>query len=204
MYEDGMPLGTTTGLAWSSMGGEVLYIEAAAIRKDQPESGSSKTPRKATMTITGQLGDVMKESSQLAMILARRHLREAAPEERSRFFEEHEIHVHCPEGATPKDGPSAGVTLTTSLLSLGLGIPCRADLAMTGEVSLNGKVLPVGGIKEKVVAARRAGIKAIALPEGNRRDFDELPEYIQNDLEITFTKDYRDVLAVAFPHAARR
>merc|ERR1719388_513493 len=107
--------------------------------------------------------------------------------------------MHCPEGATPKDGPSAGVTIVTALLSLGLDRAVRADLAMTGEVSLNGKVLPVGGIKEKTIAARRAGCKALIFPQANRRDFDELPEYLREGLEVHFAADYDDVFAVAFP-----
>lgn len=115
------------------------------------------------------------------------------------FFEEHDIHLHCPEGATPKDGPSAGITMTTALVSLALGRPARADLAMTGEVSLNGKVLPVGGIKEKTIAARRAGCKALVFPKANQRDFDELPEYLRDGLEIHFVTLYEDVFRIAFP-----
>merc|ERR1712060_280339 len=117
-------------------------------------------------------------------------------------FNNYNVHIHVPEGATPKDGPSAGVTMVTSLLSLGLERPVRSDLAMTGEVSLNGKVLPVGGIKEKTIAARRAGCKALVFPQANRRDFDELPEYLREGLEVTYAADYADVFAAAFPEAA--
>merc|ERR550514_2209547 len=132
----------------------------------------------------------MKESSQLALLVARRQLAERASDERRAFLEEHELHLHCPEGATPKDGPSAGVTMTTALLSLASGRPVRADLAMTGEVSLNGKVLPVGGIKEKTIAARRAGCTRLVFPEANRRDFEELPEYLREGLEVSYAADY--------------
>lgn len=196
LYDGEIPPGTVTGLAWTSMGGEVLYVEAIAI----PRTGSEDKPARRTpsLSITGQLGAVMKESSQLALSVARRQLMERAPDERKSFLEEHELHLHCPEGAVPKDGPSAGVTMTTALLSLGLGRPCRADLAMTGEVSLNGKVLPVGGIKEKVIAARRSGCKAVALPAANRKDFEELPEYLKEGLEVTFASHYSDVFDVAF------
>merc|ERR1719359_1702885 len=140
----------------------------------------------------------MKESSQLALLVARRQAARHIPDAAA-FFETHELHLHCPEGATPKDGPSAGVTMTTALLSLASGRPVRADLAMTGEVSLNGKVLPVGGIKEKTIAARRAGCTVLVFPQGNRRDFDELPEYLREGLEVHFASDYEDVFAVAFP-----
>ncbi len=195
LYEGAMPLGTVTGLAWTSLGGEVLYVETVALPKPGAEGSAPRSP--PSLSITGRLGDVMKESAKLALLVARRQLAARAPE-RQHFLEEHELHVHCPEGATPKDGPSAGVTMTTALLSLSLGRPCRPDLAMTGEVSLNGKVLPVGGIKEKVVAARRAGCRAVALPAGNRRDFGELPEYLREGLEVTFASDYNDVFEVAF------
>merc|ERR550514_514393 len=132
----------------------------------------------------------MKESSQLALLVARRQLAERASDERRAFLEEHDLYLHCPEGATPKDGPSAGVTMTTALLSLGLGRPARADLAMTGEISLNGKVLAVGGIKEKTIAARRAGCKALVFPQANQRDFEELPEYVREGLEVHFAADF--------------
>merc|ERR1719361_2063868 len=128
----------------------------------------------------------MKESSQIALLVARRQAAARLPADRAGFFEEHDLHIHCPEGATPKDGPSAGVTMATALLSLALGQPVRPDLAMTGEVSLNGKVLAVGGIKEKTIAARRAGCKVLVFPHANRRDFDELPEYLREGLEVHF------------------
>lgn len=191
MYDGDLPKGTVTGLAWTSMGGTVLYTEAVAL----PRVGGAASSA-PSLSVTGQLGSVMKESSQIALLVARKKWAEL---KRSPFFEEHELHLHCPEGATPKDGPSAGVTMVTSLLSLGLDRPARSDLAMTGEISLNGRVLPVGGIKEKIIAARRAGCRAVALPLGNRRDFDELPEYLKSDLEVTFAAEYSDVFNVAFP-----
>lgn len=189
LYEGKLPCGTVTGLAWTAMGGAVLYIEAISLPKSE---GSP------VLKVTGQLGDVMKESSQLALLVARQKFKEHGLESNSKYFETHEFHVHCPEGATPKDGPSAGVTMTTALLSVALGQPPRANLAMTGEVSLNGKVLRVGGIKEKTIAARRAGCTALLFPDGNRRDFDELPEYLKQDLEVNFASVYDDVFDVAF------
>merc|ERR1712178_235290 len=174
-------------------------MEATALPRLQDKSVAP------SLGVTGQLGNVMKESSQLAMLLARRQLAALAPPSRRSFFEKNELHLHCPEGATPKDGPSAGITMVTALLSLGLDTPVRADLAMTGEVSLNGKVLGIGGVKEKTIAARRAGCKALVFPQANRRDFDELPVYLKDGLEVHFATDYADVFKVAFPeyHAAR-
>jgi len=192
LYEGTLPPGTVTGLAWTSMGGSVLYIEAAALPRPGEAKGSP------VINITGQLGSVMKESSQIALLVVRRQLTRFP--ERSKFFEENELHVHCPEGATPKDGPSAGVTMVTSLFSLAMDTSVRPDLAMTGEVSLNGKVLAIGGVKEKTIAARRAGCKVLVFPETNRRDFDELPEYVKEGLEVHFATEITDVLKVAFPN----
>jgi Lon-like ATP-dependent protease len=194
LYEEGLPVGTVTGLAWTAMGGVVLYAEAIALPR--VAEGSKAAP---TLSVTGQLGGVMKESSQIALLLARREAAARLPEDRATFFVEHDFYLHCPEGATPKDGPSAGVTMTTALMSLGLDRAVRPDLAMTGEVSLNGKVLPVGGIKEKTIAARRAGCKVLVFPKANQRDFDELPEYLREGLEVHFASEYAEVFAVAFP-----
>eukprot|EP00440_Ansanella_granifera_P038418 gb/GFBE01041686.1/.p1 GENE.gb/GFBE01041686.1/~~gb/GFBE01041686.1/.p1 ORF type:complete len:1063 (+),score=300.14 gb/GFBE01041686.1/:1-3189(+) len=218
LYEGQLPAGTVTGLAWTSMGGAVLYVEATAIPRWRARQGGGSGDDAAgggsvgggvppSLSVTGQLGSVMKESSQIALLLARRQLAtraEAAASEgaqplRASFFEEHELYLHCPEGATPKDGPSAGVTMTTALLSLALRQPARADLAMTGEVSLNGKVLAVGGIKEKTIAARRAGCKCLVFPQANRRDFEELPEYLREGLEVHFAAHYDEVFSIAFP-----
>mmetsp|Transcript_13380 Transcript_13380/g.29240 ORF Transcript_13380/g.29240 Transcript_13380/m.29240 type:complete len:1023 (-) Transcript_13380:235-3303(-) len=194
LYDEELPVGTVTGLAWTSMGGSVLYIEAVGMPR--PTSAKGSTP---SLKVTGQLGNVMQESSQIALLNARRQVAVRAPEGRQAYFEDHDVHIHCPEGATPKDGPSAGVTMTTSMLSLALDRPPRRDLAMTGEISLNGKVLPVGGIKEKTIAARRAGCHALVFPEANQRDFDELPDYLRDGLEVHFAKTYDDVFKVAFP-----
>jgi len=191
LYEGTLPNGTVTGLAWTAMGGSVLYLEASAL----PRHGGKGAP---SLSVTGQLGSVMKESSQLALLVARRELAILAPEAQRSFFEDHELHLHCPEGAVPKDGPSAGVTMVTALLSLGLDRPIRADLAMTGEVSLNGKVLAIGGVKEKTMAARRTGCKVLIFPKANKKDFDELPAYLKEGLEVHFASDYSDVFAVAF------
>jgi len=221
LYEGETPPGTVMGLAWTSLGGSALYVEATAI----PRAQAAKVA--PSVQVTGQLGDVMKESARIALLVARRHLQlqrtvadsardscsstssdnsaaSETPEEGlcaagSCFFEEHELHLHCPEGATPKDGPSAGVTIVTSLLSLSFDRAVRQDLAMTGEVSLNGKVLPVGGIKEKTIAARRAGCKTLVFPQANQRDFDELPAYLKEGLEVHYATEYPDVLRVAFP-----
>ena len=151
------------GLAWTSMGGDTLYIEAAAI-----EQGDGKAALKAT----GQLGDVMKESATIAHTFTRAYLAKVDPG--NDFLERTAIHVHVPAGATPKDGPSAGGTVVTSLLSLATGTPVREDLAMTGEVTLTGRILPIGGVKEKVLAARRSHIRHVIFPEGNRRDWEEM------------------------------
>jgi len=193
LYEGQLPAGTVTGLAWTALGGSVLYMEATSLPRPAGKAGAP------SLNVTGQLGSVMKESSQLALLLARRQLASLAPESRKAFFEENELHLHCPEGATPKDGPSAGVTMVTALLSLSLDMPVRTDLAMTGEISLNGKVLAVGGIKEKTIAARRAGCKALVYPQANQRDFDELPDYLRDGLEVKFATTYEDVFDVAFP-----
>jgi len=186
MYET-TPPGVVCGLAWTAMGGSTLYIESAVVSE----------AKKAGLEVTGSLGDVMKESVRIAHSFARQLLHELEPG--SEFLEKNQLHLHVPEGATPKDGPSAGCTLVTAMLSLARGVPVRPDLAMTGELSLTGKILPVGGIKEKTIAAKRAGIKVISLPEENRKDFDDLPDFIRADIEVHFVKHYRDILPIAFP-----
>merc|ERR1719401_2923548 len=138
----------------------------------------------------------MIESSQIAYTVARARLSEIDPS--NDFFDKTDIHMHVPEGATPKDGPSAGIAMVSSMLSLALGKPIRNDLAMTGEISLTGKVLPVGGIKEKIMGGRRAGIKSIILPDANRRDFDEIPDYLKEGLEVHYAEEYSKVFDVAF------
>jgi len=192
--KDPLPHGIVMGLAWTSMGGCALYIETQAIRKGTDSEGKRKGG--GTLKVTGQLGSVMEESTQIAYTVSRARIAEIAPD--SSYFDDYDIHMHVPEGATPKDGPSAGITMTTAMLSLALDKPLRNDLAMTGEISLTGKVLPVGGIKEKIMAARRAGIKCIILPDQNKRDYDEIPDYLKEGLEVFFADDYSTVYEVAF------
>jgi len=180
--------GVVTGLVWTPVGGDIVFIEATAM--PAPEN------RPSTLTITGQLGDVMKESAQAALSYVRAHAAEiGAPEN---FYERHDIHIHVPAGAVPKDGPSAGITMTTALASLFSGRPVKPRLAMTGEVTLSGRVLPVGGIKEKVLAARRAGVRTVILPERNRKDLlEDIPEEVREALTFKLVRDVGEVLDLA-------
>ncbi|KAL9650115.1 hypothetical protein ABK040_011286 [Willaertia magna] len=196
------PPGVTMGLAWTSMGGSTLYIETTAekvgnTQVDQPESSHSAQIQ-AHLRCTGSMGDVMKESSSIAYTYAKNHLYSIDP--KNDYFRKTNIHMHVPEGATPKDGPSAGVTMVTSLLSLALNKPVKHNLAMTGELTLTGKVLTIGGVKEKVIAARRSGIKDVILPIGNRRDWDELDSGIKLGLNVHFADYYDDVYKIAFEY----
>ncbi len=175
--------GVATGLAWTSVGGEILFIEATRMH------GSGK------LQLTGQLGDVMKESAQAAMSFVR--TRAKALDIPDDFIEKHDIHIHIPAGGMPKDGPSAGVTMLSALVSLLTGIRIRSDVAMTGEITLRGRVLPVGGIKEKVLAAHRAGIKRVILPERNVADLEEVPQEIKNELEFFGVSRMDEVLKLA-------
>jgi ATP-dependent Lon protease len=177
--------GVVTGLAWTSMGGATLPIEATAM----PSKGKG-------FKQTGQLGNVMIESSDIAYSYVMAHLAEYGVSED--FFDTHFVHLHVPAGATPKDGPSAGVTMATALISMITGNPVRQKLGMTGELTLTGRVLPIGGVKEKTIAARRAGLKVLVFPEANRKDFGELPDYLKEGLEVYFAKEYKDVYRVAF------
>jgi ATP-dependent Lon protease len=177
--------GVATGLAWTPVGGDVLFIEATAY------AGEGK------LIITGQLGDVMRESAQAALSYVRSHLPDLAPEVDLEWFAEHDIHIHVPAGATPKDGPSAGITMTTALVSLISGRPVRDDVAMTGEITLTGQVLPIGGLKEKALAAQRSEIRTIIAPALNGRDIEDIPEHLRNDLEFVFVEEIGEVLAVA-------
>jgi ATP-dependent Lon protease len=178
--------GVVTGMAWTPAGGDILFIE------------SSKMRGKGNLTLTGQLGDVMKESASAAYSYVKSHTKNLGLAED--FFEKLDIHVHCPAGAIPKDGPSAGVSMFTSLVSLLSDKPVKSKLAMTGEITLRGNVLPVGGIKEKVTAAHRAGIRTIILPNANKRDLEEIPENIKKDLSFHFAKEVMDVIKVAIPN----
>ncbi|HEX3325071.1 MAG TPA: endopeptidase La [Solirubrobacterales bacterium] len=177
--------GVATGLAWTPTGGDVLFIEATAM----PGSGR--------LTITGQLGDVMKESAQAALSYVRGHWQEIEPGLEEDWFAEHDIHIHVPAGAVPKDGPSAGVAMTVALSSLVSGRPVRNDVAMTGEVTLTGQVLPIGGLKEKSLAAQRAGIKRVIVPERNEGDVAEIPEHERSELEFVHVGEVSKAIEAA-------
>lgn len=176
-------IGQVTGLAWTQVGGELLTIEAAMM------------PGKGKVTHTGQLGDVMKESIQAAMTVVRSHAKDLGlPTD---FYDTHEFHIHVPEGATPKDGPSAGIGMCTALASVVAQIPVRADVAMTGEITLRGEVLPIGGLKEKLLAAHRGGIKQVIIPLENKKDLVEIPENVLKKLKIHCVKNIDEVLRLA-------
>ena len=181
--------GVAIGLAWTQVGGEILFVESSLMRG------------KGKVTITGRLGDVMKESALAALTWIRSNARELGIEES--LFEKSDFHVHIPAGAIPKDGPSAGVTLTASLVSLLVGLPIPAELAMTGEVTLRGKVLPVGGIKEKVIAAKSAGIKRVILPTKNEKDLEDVSETVRAALKFEFVDDISQLLDLTFGEALR-
>ncbi|XP_042511197.1 lon protease homolog, mitochondrial-like isoform X2 [Macadamia integrifolia] len=183
---DQTPVGVVMGLAWTAMGGSTLYIETTLV-----EQGEGK----GELNVTGQLGDVMKESAQIAHTVARAILVEKEPD--NPFFANSKLHLHVPAGATPKDGPSAGCTMITSMLSLAMKKPVKEDLAMTGEVTLTGRILPIGGVKEKTIAARRSNVKTIIFPSANRRDFDELSANVKEGLEVHFVDDYSQIFNLA-------
>jgi ATP-dependent Lon protease len=173
--------GVATGLAWTPVGGDVLFIEATSM------------PGNGKLQITGQLGDVMKESAQAAVSYLRSQADELFPELAEDYFATHDLHIHVPAGAIPKDGPSAGITIATAVASLLSGRPVRADLAMTGEITLTGQVLPIGGLKEKALAAQRAGIRRIIAPALNEHDIEDIPEHLRKNLDFLFVSDYRQV-----------
>jgi len=174
--------GVVTGLAWTPVGGEILFIEASLM----PGSGK--------LTLTGQLGDVMKESAQIALSLVRSNLPAFVP---GFDYEKKDIHIHVPSGAIPKDGPSAGVAMLTTLASLFTGRRVSPVLAMTGEITLRGSVMPVGGIKEKVMAAHRAGIERVLLPKRNQKDLRDVPEEVKEKLRFEFADTAQEVLKIA-------
>ena len=176
-------VGQVTGLAWTSVGGELLTIEAVLL------------PGKGKTTTTGKLGDVMQESTQAAMSVVRSRAKRLGIA--TDFYEKNDIHIHFPEGATPKDGPSAGIAITTALVSILTGIPARADVAMTGEITLRGQVLPIGGLKEKLLAAHRGGIKHVIIPEENVKDLEEIPDNVLRKLKIHPVKTIEQVLKIA-------
>jgi len=175
--------GIAIGLAWTPSGGEILFVEATAMRGQKG------------LTLTGQLGDVMRESAQAALSYVRSHTTALGID--PDYFDHREIHIHVPSGAIPKDGPSAGVTMVVALVSLTTGIPSCCEIAMTGEITLRGKVLPVGGIKEKVLAARRAGITSIILPSRNRKDLVDIPAALRENMTFHFVENLDDVIATA-------
>ncbi|CAH8637189.1 Lon protease mitochondrial [Schistosoma haematobium] len=241
LYDSITPPGVVMGLAWTSMGGSVLYIECTHKKpkyfyqstnttdshSDSSSDSEEVSNKKGILQVTGSLGKVMKESISIAHTFATQFAASGAPcfstttvtdndsadsnnnqeqcmlnptesSKAALFLQESDIHLHVPQGATPKDGPSAGVTMVTALLSLACGKPVRPNLAMTGEISLTGKVLPVGGIKEKVIAAKRGGITSIILPEANRKDYDDLASFIKDDLQVYFVQHYKEIFPVAF------
>jgi ATP-dependent Lon protease len=179
--------GVATGLAWTPVGGDVLFVEASAV------------PGKGKLLITGQIGDVMRESAEAALSYVRGHA--DLPED---WFVRHDVHVHVPAGAIPKDGPSAGVTMATALMSLVSGRPVRDDVAMTGELTLTGQVLPIGGLKEKALAAQRAGIRRILAPRRNEGDLEDIPEPLRSGMEFVWVGDVREVFAAALMDGATR
>jgi len=188
--------GVATGLAVTGLGGDVLFIEATAV----PAADSSTGAGSGGLTLTGQLGDVMKESAQIALSYVRAHAPELGISDPSVLYRN--IHVHVPAGAVPKDGPSAGVTMVTALTSMALGRPVRSDVAMTGEVSLNGRVLPIGGAKQKLLAAQRAGLKTVFLPKRNEPDLDDVPADVLEAIEVVLTTNVAELVAQAIEPAA--
>jgi ATP-dependent Lon protease len=176
--------GVATGLAWTAVGGDILFIEA------------TRMPGKGKLTLTGQLGDVMKESVTAALSF----IRSRAPElglDGGNFLENTDIHVHVPAGSVPKDGPSAGVTMYTALVSLLTGTPVRSDVAMTGEITLRGNVLQIGGLKEKLLAAHRAGVKRVIIPDRNVKDLVDVPAEVTDEIEVMPVKRMDEVLLLS-------
>ena len=179
-------MGQVTGLAWTEVGGELLSIEAALV------------PGKGKLIHTGQLGDVMQESIQAAMTVVRSRAKSLGID--TEFYQNNDFHIHVPEGATPKDGPSAGIGMCTALVSSLAKIPAHASVAMTGEITLRGQVLPIGGLKEKLLAAHRGGIELVIIPEDNRKDLAEIPKNILSKLDIRPVKWIEEVLELALQH----
>ncbi|HVK36293.1 MAG TPA: endopeptidase La, partial [Microlunatus sp.] len=189
--------GVATGLAVTGLGGDVLFIEAAA---DTPVARPSSDGRRGSLTLTGQLGDVMKESAQIAWSYVRAHAEELGITDRTAL--DRDIHVHVPAGAVPKDGPSAGVTMVTALVSMATGRPVRSDVGMTGEVTLNGRVLPIGGVKQKLLAAQRAGLTTVFVPQRNEPDLDEVPEEVLAAIDVKPMTDVAEIVRLALAPAA--
>jgi ATP-dependent Lon protease len=183
IYQDNSIAGVVTGLAWTSVGGEILFIE------------SSLSRGKGKLTLSGQLGDVMKESAMTALSYLKSKAEQFGIDHR--IFEQYDLHIHVPAGAVPKDGPSAGITMLTAMASVFTQRKVKAKVAMTGEISLIGKVMPVGGIKEKILAAKRAGIKEIILCHKNRRDIDEIDAHYLKGIQFHYVTQVDEVLAIA-------
>ncbi|MDE6490698.1 MAG: endopeptidase La, partial [Muribaculaceae bacterium] len=182
--ENTMSPGVVTGLAWTAAGGEILFIESSLSRAKGEK-----------LTLTGNLGDVMKESAVIALQYVKAHADQFGIE--PEHFDDHTLHIHVPEGAIPKDGPSAGITMATSIVSAYTGKPVRARVAMTGEITLRGKVLPVGGIKEKILAAKRAGITTIILSKDNRKDVEDIKPVYLEGLEFRYVDTAYEAVALA-------
>ena len=172
------------------LGGATLYIETIKVPAEKTE-----------MKLTGQAGEVMKESSEIAWSYLHGTLSKYAPG--FTFFKDGQVHMHIPEGATPKDGPSAGITMLTAMLSLLMNVPVLDNLGMTGEITLTGKILGIGGIKEKLVAAKRSGLETLIFPKENKRDWDELPGYLKEGITVYFVDHYDDVYKIAFPKISK-
>lgn len=178
------------GLAWTSVGGDVLSVEVAVL------------PGKGKEHLTGQMGEVMKESAHIGFsYICSQSKKYNIP---ATFYKENDLHIHIPAGAVPKDGPSAGITMATAMLSAITGVPVRGDVAMTGEITLRGRVLPVGGLKEKILAAKAAGIRTILLPAENERNLDEMSAEVTDDMEIVYVETMDDVVARAFASPVRK
>ncbi len=180
-------VGVATGLAWTETGGDIIYVEATTMKG------------KGSLTLTGQLGDVMKESAQAALSYVRSRAKSLGI--RDDIFSKVDIHIHVPAGAIPKDGPSAGITMATAIASALTGKPVNKNIAMTGEVTLRGRVLPIGGLKEKTLAAKRMGIKKVVIPKRNKKDLEDIPKYIKKDIEFIFVETMDEVLKVALKDA---
>jgi ATP-dependent Lon protease len=176
-------VGMSTGLAWTEAGGDILFIEVALM------------PGRGALTLTGQLGEVMKESAQAAMSYVRSRWKWLGLPEK--FFQKLDVHVHVPEGAVPKDGPSAGAAIASAIVSALTKIPMKRTVAMTGEITLRGRVMEIGGVKEKVIAAHRAGIKIVILPKNNKKDLEDIPKSVQTDLKFYFAEHMDEVLKIA-------
>ena len=177
-------VGVATGLAWTETGGDIIYVEATTMRG------------RGDLTLTGHLGDVMKESARAALSYIRS--KEKEMDINPNLLTKHDIHIHVPAGAIPKDGPSAGITMATAIASSLTNTPVRRDVAMTGEITLRGRVLPIGGLKEKILAAKRAGIKRVILPQRNEKDLDEVPKQIRRGLDFVFVTKMDEVMPAAF------